>query len=172
MANISLEGSIRTCKVDTAWANRIESDRFFNPNNMVCPPWTQHDNAGRAVSWNSFNTKTAGCNSADDRLSVENTLRPQYIEYVNLNADGIRGGECLPNQTVNADALCQQNTLSQAHNVTGQYGLGWRHNIQASCTSCQVSPDMKGMQSQEMRKNQFKEEAYKSYMNKRRGFRY
>ena len=32
MSLISLEGSVRTCKVNTAWANRIQSDRFENPN--------------------------------------------------------------------------------------------------------------------------------------------
>ena len=37
--SISLEGSIRTCKVDTAWDVRAQSDRFFNPNQMICPVW-------------------------------------------------------------------------------------------------------------------------------------
>ena len=36
---ISLEASTRTCKVDTASAARIESDRFLNPNLVVCPVW-------------------------------------------------------------------------------------------------------------------------------------
>ena len=31
----SLEGALRTCKVDTGWAARIQSDRFENPNLMV-----------------------------------------------------------------------------------------------------------------------------------------
>ena len=31
MSLVSLEGSVRTCKVNTAWANRIQSDRFENP---------------------------------------------------------------------------------------------------------------------------------------------
>ena len=34
---ISLEAATRTCKVDTASAARLESDRFLNPVNVVCP---------------------------------------------------------------------------------------------------------------------------------------
>ena len=37
--SVSLESAIRTCKVDTAYAAKIESDRFLNPGNMVCPVW-------------------------------------------------------------------------------------------------------------------------------------
>ena len=47
--SISLEAAIRTCKVDTGWANKVESDRFLNPNNMMCPIWTGVDSAGRSV---------------------------------------------------------------------------------------------------------------------------
>ena len=39
--------ALRTCKVNTGWANRLESDRFQNPNLMVCPTWNGMDNAGR-----------------------------------------------------------------------------------------------------------------------------
>ena len=36
-----------------------------------------------------FTQKRAGCNSALDRVDVENNLRPQYMEYINLDAAGI-----------------------------------------------------------------------------------
>jgi hypothetical protein len=50
------------------------------------------DNTGRLVCANSFYTKRAGCNSALDRVAVENTVsRPQYMEYIQLNAAGIKG---------------------------------------------------------------------------------
>ena len=87
--SISLESSIRTCKVDTGWANKIESDRFLNSDLMVCPIWNGVDTAGRRVCPDSFVTKTAGCNSAEDRVIVENNQRPQYMEYINLSANGI-----------------------------------------------------------------------------------
>ncbi len=88
---LSLEGALRTCKVDTSWANRIQSDRFENPEMMVCPVWTGFDNAGRPVSADSYYTKTAGCNTPEDRVFVENALRPQYFQYVNLDASGLGG---------------------------------------------------------------------------------
>jgi hypothetical protein len=88
---LSLEGALRTCKVDTSWANRIQSDRFENPELMVCPVWTGFDNAGRPVSADSYVTKTAGCNTPEDRVYVENALRPQYFQYVNLDAEGLGG---------------------------------------------------------------------------------
>ena len=92
MSPLSLEKNIRTCKVNTGWANRNQSDRFQDPNLMVCPTWNHMDNAGRLVCANSFYTKRAGCNSAMDRVAVENTVtRPQYMEYIQLNADGIQG---------------------------------------------------------------------------------
>lgn len=88
---ISLEKNIRTCKVDDGWANKIQSDRFLNPANMVCPIWQGIDSAGRPVCTDSYDTKTAGCNNAEDRVVVENNLRPNYIEYVNLSAMGYEG---------------------------------------------------------------------------------
>ena len=84
MSSLSLDASIRTCKVISGEASRIESDRFLNPNNMVCIPWTGYNLTGQQVCADSFYTKTPGCNSALDRVSVENTLRPQYGEYINL----------------------------------------------------------------------------------------
>ena len=91
MSLISLEGAVRTCKVNTAWANRIQSDRFENPNLMLCATWNGLDTAGRPVAPDSYMTKTAGCNSALDRVDVENFQRPQYIEYLGLDAAGING---------------------------------------------------------------------------------
>jgi hypothetical protein len=88
---ISLNGSLRTCKVNTAWANKIQSDRFENPNLMSCPVWSGRDLTGRLVCENSFMTKTAGCDSASDRVLVENAQRPQYSTYTQLDAEGIMG---------------------------------------------------------------------------------
>ena len=87
---LSLQSSIRTCKVDAGWANKIQSDRFENPDRMECPVWSGRDLTGRPVCVDSFYTKTAGCNTPLDRVDVENALRPQYMEYVNLDAYGFR----------------------------------------------------------------------------------
>ena len=90
--SVSLESALRTCKVNTAWATRIESDRFFNPNNLVCPIWNGMDGTGREVCKDSYYNKSAGCNSATDRVNVENDIsRPHYMEYITLSANGIAG---------------------------------------------------------------------------------
>ena len=86
--SISLLGSINVCKVNTGWANKIQSDRFENPNNMLCPLWNGQDTYGRFVSPDSFYTKAAGCASAEDRVLVENFQRPKYMEFVALDAAG------------------------------------------------------------------------------------
>lgn len=87
---ISLQGSLKTCKADTAWAERVQSNRFQDPNQMVCVPWGGRDNVGRPITADSFQTKSAGCNSPMDRVGVENTLRPQYMENVGVDAYGFR----------------------------------------------------------------------------------
>ena len=79
---MSLESSIRTCKVNAGYSERINSDRFLNPKNTVCPVWNQLDAAGRVACADSFWTKSPGCNSARDRVNVENVLRPQYMQYI------------------------------------------------------------------------------------------
>jgi hypothetical protein len=140
--NISLESSIRTCKTDSGWANRMQSDRFLNSNNMVCPVWTGFDGAGRPACLDSYNTKTAGCNSAVDRVAVENFLRPQYIEYVNLDAAGIRGGQQCGNNTAYADTICRQKNLLDAQSRTGSFGMvSPSQAIFPNCNSCQNLPE-------------------------------
>lgn len=89
--SISLEKSVRTCDVNTGEANRIQSDRFFNPSNMVCIPWNGLNNKGQEVCPDSFYTKTPGCDSAEDRVMVENSQRPKYFNYVTLGAQGVQG---------------------------------------------------------------------------------
>jgi hypothetical protein len=133
--SISLNGSLRTCKVEQGWANRIQSDRFENPTLMVCPVWNGRDLAGRPVCADSFYTKTAGCNSADDRVSVENALRPQYAEYIQLNAMGISAPIYGSTNKHEADELVGTRNLQQLPQVTGQFGVNGpsRANIIGTC---------------------------------------
>jgi hypothetical protein len=46
---ISLQGSLKNCKVDTAWTERLQSSRFEDPDNMVCIPWNGRDAVGRTI---------------------------------------------------------------------------------------------------------------------------
>lgn len=120
----SLEGALRTCKVDTSWANRIQSDRFENPELMVCPVWTGFDNSGRPVSADSYYTKSPGCNTPEDRVFVENALRPQYFQYVSLDAAGLGGNIYnTRDNMLHYDTQTRTRGLDQLNpQLTGQWG--------------------------------------------------
>jgi len=133
MSNLSLEASIRTCKVDSGYANKVQSDRFLNPLNMVCVPWNNMNNKGQNVCADSWYTKTAGCNSALDRVSVENFLRPSYADYINLNMSGLDGD--MYGSNVNAwdragAATAWENTRPK---ITGQFGNQFRSTNTMTC---------------------------------------
>lgn len=129
---ISLEKSIRTCKVDPGWANRYESDRFLNPNQMSCPMWNGYDTYGRPVCADSFNAKTAGCYLPEDRIIVENNLRPRYMELVNLSAGGIKG-EIYQDSYLQQDAAVQTRKLEEIYKVAGNPGIDYNGAIQSRC---------------------------------------
>ena len=130
MSNISLQGSIRTCKVDPGWASRVESDRFLNPELALCPVWTGVDNLGRPVNPFSFNTKNAGCNSSSDLVTIENDQRPRYIEYVTLDARGYLNeqGSMLPDKEDVRNAA-----ISDLRKVTGNPGVGFGASVYPGC---------------------------------------
>lgn len=135
--NISLESSIRTCKVDTGYANKVYSDRFLNPGNMVCNIWNGYDSAGRPVCEDSFMTKREGCNSALDRVYVENYQRPRYIEYVNLSSGGIDGEfygapPCADSMT-QWDEMKSMSDLMNAERLTGNFGMQYRSSVYPNC---------------------------------------
>jgi len=119
---ISLESALRTCKVNPEWANRLESHRIIGPASAkTCPLWAGFDLAGRPVCPDSFNTKSAGCNSALDRLHVENEVsRPQYIPYINLSMEGITG-EWLYDERFQ-DAQQSHQFMRNLHNTGGTFG--------------------------------------------------
>lgn len=127
MSNISLQGSIRGCRVDSGWASRIQSDRFENPGLMSCPVWNGSDTYGRQVCPDSFNTKNAGCNSPADRIYVENVLRPQYIEYITLDAQGITGN------MFEEESAQRSTDLRSLRKVTGSTGVGYGGIIATNC---------------------------------------
>ncbi len=132
--SLSLNASLRTCKVDTAYANKVQSDRFLNPSLLVCPAWGGVDTTGRQVCPDSYNTKNAGCNSAEDRIYVENAVsRPQYMEFINLSANGIQGN--IYGNTMPWNEVGQTNReLKQINNVTGNFGLQFQANTYPGCS--------------------------------------
>jgi hypothetical protein len=128
--SISLEKSVRTCSVNVGEATRIQSDRFFNPGNMVCIPWNGLNNKGQEVSPDSFYTKTPGCDSAEDRVMVENAQRPKYFNYVTLGAQGVNGDLYGRSSSDNfRDAMGRANFDSSRNQLTGNFGKQWGSNV-------------------------------------------
>jgi len=132
MSSLSLDASIRTCKVNTANAVRIESDRFLNPNNMVCIPWNGYNNKGQAVCADSWYTKRRGCNSAMDRVSVENNLRPDYADYINLNIAGLQG-DIYGNQTAHRKTGDANRWEESRNTITGNFGGQFQSTNYQTC---------------------------------------
>ena len=131
--SVSLESALRTCKVNTAWATRIESDRFFNPNNLVCPIWNGMDGTGRQVCKDSYYNKSAGCNSATDRVNVENDVsRPHYMEYITLSANGI-AGDIYGKTDAYKNSELRHRELDDINNITGNFGKQFGSAIQTTC---------------------------------------
>lgn len=128
--SISLEKSVRTCSVNVGEANRIQSDRFQNPGNMVCIPWNGLNNKGQEVSPDSFYTKTPGCNSSEDRVLVENGLRPKYFNYVTLGAQGVNGDFYGRSDSDNFRDAVGRDQFDQSRNqLTGNFGKQWGANV-------------------------------------------
>lgn len=133
MANISLLGSITSCRVDQAEAARIESARFQDPSLMVCPTWNGFNLKGQKVCPDSFMTKTAGCNTSMDRVAVENSLRPQYAEYINLDSQGYMSNQMYANNMNFVNVGHQQAAVDQVQATQPNFGLQFGANTEVGC---------------------------------------
>jgi hypothetical protein len=129
MSVLSLKKSVRTCRVDTGWAPKLQSDRILNSCSVVCPVWNGLDQYGRIVSPDSFMIETAGCRSALDRVDVENYQRPQYFELVNLDGFGVQGN-LYSDDSGNRTAAIQN--LSQ---IVGNPGYDYGHYVTPRCVN-------------------------------------
>jgi hypothetical protein len=164
---ISLEKSIWGCKIDQGWASRMQSDRFENPDLMLCPVWNSQDTAGRQVCPDSFYTKRAGCNSAMDRILVENNLRPQYAEYITLGAQGIAANGIYDNTMENSDSRLRSVCQAGIRNVTGNFGLDLMADTAVPCNMYSYENAM----SQVQRQKQQLQHGYEAYQrNNNAGF--
>jgi hypothetical protein len=67
-----------------------------------------------------------------DRVSVENTLRPQYADYINLNMSGVQGN-IYGNATSWEDAGSANAWQKSRNNITGQYGNQWSSTNYQTC---------------------------------------
>jgi hypothetical protein len=139
----SLESSIRTCQVDTAWAARAQSDRFLSTMALSCPMRPAQDITGRPACPDSLVTKTAGCNSPLDRVVVESALRPNYSEYVTLNTQGIQGGMYggCGTKPAAAAANWQMRNIGTGCGGTSSTGFGIGYNS-ALAPPCSMQPQV------------------------------
>lgn len=133
MSSLSLDASIRTCKVSTGEANRIESDRFLNSANAICIPWNGQDNTGRVVCRDSYYTKRPGCNSALDLVSVESELRPDYSAYMNLNMPAIQG-DFYGNETAWENSGEANNWQKSRNLISGSFGNQFQSTNRKTCS--------------------------------------
>ena len=131
----SLTSAINICRVGSGEAPRIASDRFLNPNAMLCPVWGGYDLEGRQVCPDSFNTKSAGCNSALDRIVVESNLRPSYASYVTLNMAGVKGGIFGAGADANPSARTQVNARERMLQTVSMTSARFGESKQATLRS-------------------------------------
>jgi len=135
--SISLTSSIQSCTVNTGYANKLQSDRTENPNAVMCPMWDGRDTYGRAVCGDSYYTKNAGCNSALDRVAVENFLRPSYAEFIALDVAGYLSPSAIGMPVSSKDSwqkqteLLREQAVSKTNNQGGSVGLQTSANVRA-----------------------------------------
>jgi hypothetical protein len=133
MSSISLLGSIQTCKVDAGWANKIQSARFEDPSLMICPPPTGYDIQGRKVCKYSFNDNIPGCKPPSERVDIENDLRPKYMEYVTLNAQGFDSSSMYKNNMDFANSEQRTQMLQRIDQNNPHFGNDFGANIKPRC---------------------------------------
>ena len=151
MANLSITSSITVPKVNVAAAAQLFSDRRQNPDEMTCPLWSGTDLAGRPVCVDSFNTKMEGCNTAEDRIFVENSLRPQYTNFVTISAAGI-AGDGVYDSRANLQAVSSDSGAAYRRAVSGktpQYGTVSDQKIRSLSGSRQLVSSSKGYSDQD-----------------------
>jgi hypothetical protein len=76
--------------------------------------WNGLDTFGRIVAFDSFYTKAPGCQSAEDRVVVENQQRPRYFEFVTLDAQGFQNPAVFSGVVPSTESYKKQETLYRA----------------------------------------------------------
>jgi hypothetical protein len=100
------------------------------------------NNKGQEVSPDSWWTKTAGCDSAEDRVMVENAQRPKYMNYVTLGAAGI-DGHIYGNVAETYEAVGRTAFDKSRDKLTGNFGKDFGANV--AYQSCSIGAYERGM---------------------------
>ena len=131
-----------SCKVDHGQAERASSARFLNPGYALCPTHTGKDGAGREAHPNTLYSKTSGCHSALDRVSVENEVcRPHYYPFITPNSSISKGYANFggPNVSNIKSATCGYQIYNQSAASMSQH-----HPANASNSKCGGSRIVEG----------------------------
>lgn len=133
--SFSFTGVVQSCSVNTGYANKLQSDRFENPQNLLCPLWNGLDQYGRVSSYDSFYTKAPGCQSAEDRVAVENYQRPQYIDFIPLDASGYLNPSALGTPVSSKENYQKQTELLRGQAVNQLFKQGGSVGVAYSKTN-------------------------------------
>jgi hypothetical protein len=157
--SISLNSALKICRFNAGDAARLQSDRFLNPEEVSCPLWNGKDNLGRNACVDSYYTKSAGCNYASDRIVVENNLRPQYSQYITLDAGAI-AGDMYPDNLAAKNALQSSREADNVYEYTGNPGIGYRSVVQSNGCGMYNYRNATAQSSQAMRNVQNSQNTY------------
>lgn len=80
-----INNSVFGTRVNVGYADKFFSTERQDHNYMQCVQRDAYDMTGRQSCADSLNTKREGCNTATDRITVENAQRPYYSSYIGLN---------------------------------------------------------------------------------------
>lgn len=118
---LSLEGSLRTCKVRSGMAPQFLSDRIIGgPEQRVCPMPRPFDAYGRESNFMTLQNKSAGCNDPLEIVSKEiDVVRPQYYQFINLNPNGLFGDF---DNVQRKETMYKNSALQGLSETTGQFG--------------------------------------------------
>jgi len=91
MSDQSVSYALRTTpKVNSGLSPNAWSERFLWPPCLgVCPKRFPVDNMGRCAHPDSITVLTAGCNSALERITVENKYQRPVYSYAPRNIEGV-----------------------------------------------------------------------------------
>jgi hypothetical protein len=143
--SVTLTGAVQTCAVNTGYANKLWSDRYENPSNTLCPLWNGLDQYGRVVSYDSYYTKAPGCESALDRVAVENYQRPQYFDFIALDAQGYLNPAALGAPISTRENYQKTTELMRAQAVQQDYTKGASVGIQYAKTNSPWTAGVNGV---------------------------
>ncbi len=129
-------------KVRSGFASAAASQRVLDANAMLCTSWGGTDVTGRYVTPDSYNTKAPGCNSAADRLVVENGMRPNYTAYISPLSRPAAANRSFTQYDANVAASASLGPMQAMVGSTGvQYPLRSYSDVTVASVPCCAPAD-------------------------------